>query len=171
MGFRKLAARSCVAWRQGLSPSLDSRRRNEGEPTGWKRAMNQGRPNGYPGVTSNSKPSLYSLFNSFQISRDVFFREAQRSACAVTANRLRRISRMTVERENAATKLSYIFNGVLRSPALQSRASLHLLRYLLFHSSLGVFQRMDLRQICCGSLAGNPKITVHAFQRIQYQSE
>ncbi len=80
--------------------------------------------------------SFYCLFNPFQILRDVFFREAQRSTCAITGQPL--TSNLTHHRRagDAATKLPDILDGVLRSLALQRRASLHLLRYLLFHTSL-----------------------------------
>ena len=80
-------------------------------------------------------PSFYSLFNPFQILRDVFFREAQRSTCAITGQPLTSNLTHHCRAGDAATKLPDILNGVLRSLALQRRASLHLLR-LLFHSSL-----------------------------------
>src|SRR6266496_551511 len=80
--------------------------------------------------------SFYSLFNPFQILRDVLFREAQRSTCAITGQPLTSNLTHHCRAGDATTKLPDIFNGVLRSLALQRRASLHLLRYLLFHSSL-----------------------------------
>src|SRR5450432_1798280 len=84
---------------------------NEGEPTGRKRAMNQGRPNRYAGVTSNRKPSLYSLFNPFQILRDVFFREAQRSTCAITGQPFTPNLTHHCRAGDATTKLPDILNG------------------------------------------------------------
>ena len=39
-------------------------------------------------MTPTGKRSFYSLFNPFQIVRDVFFREAQRSTCAITGEPL-----------------------------------------------------------------------------------
>jgi hypothetical protein len=80
--------------------------------------------------------SFYPLLNPFQILRDVFFREAQRSTCAITGQPLTPNLTHHCRAGDATTKLPDILNGVLRSPALQRRASLHLLRYLLFHSSL-----------------------------------
>ena len=79
---------------------------------------------------------VYSLFNPFQIVRDVFFREAQRSTCAITGQPFTPNLTHQCRAGDATTKLPDILNGVLRSPALQRRASLHLLRYLLFHTSL-----------------------------------
>ena len=79
-------------------------------------------------------PSFYSLFNPFQIVRDVFFREAQRSTCAITGQPFTPNLTHHCRAGDATTKLPDILNGVLRSPALQRRASLHLLRYLLFHT-------------------------------------
>ena len=91
-----------------------------------------GRSNNMKGTASSS----YPLLNSLQISRDVFFREAQRSTCAITGQPLTSNLTHHCRAGDATTKLPDILDGVLRSPALQGRASLHLLRYFLFHSSL-----------------------------------
>lgn len=98
--------------------------------------MNYGRPNGYPNVTPTRTHSFYSLFNPFQILRDVFFREAQRSTCAITGQPFTSNLTHHCRPGDATTKLPDVLNGVLCSSALQRRASLHLLRYLLFHTSL-----------------------------------
>src|SRR5829696_2703585 len=76
--------------------------------------------------------SFHSLFHPFQILRDVFFREAQCSTCAVAGQPLTSNLTHHCRAGDAATKLPNILNGVLRSLALKRRASLHLLRYLLF---------------------------------------
>lgn len=80
--------------------------------------------------------SFYSLLNPFQIVRDLFFREAQRSTCAITGQPFTSNLTHHCRAGDATTKLSDILNGVLRSPALQRRACLHLLRYFLYHTSL-----------------------------------
>jgi hypothetical protein len=69
--------------------------------------------------------SSYPLLNSLQVSRDVFFREAQRSTCAVTGQSF--TSDLTHDRRagDAATELLYIFNGVLRPLALKIRVNVH----------------------------------------------
>jgi len=93
-------------------------------------------PNWIPNRNANRTPSFYSLFNPFQIPRDVFFREAQRSTGAITGQPLTSNLAHHCRAGDAATKLPDILDGVLRSLALQRRASYHLLRYLLFHTSL-----------------------------------
>ena len=80
--------------------------------------------------------SSYPLLNSLQIFRDVFFREAQRSTCAVTGQSFTSDLTHDCRAGDAAKKLLYIFNGVLRSLALKSRANLQLVRCVRFHSSL-----------------------------------
>ncbi len=89
----------------------------------------------HPKRNANSRPSFYSLFNPFQELRDVFFREAQRSTCAITGQALSSNLTHHCGAGDATTKLPDILNGVLRSLALQRRANLHFLRYLLFHTS------------------------------------
>jgi hypothetical protein len=80
------------------------------------------------------------LFNPFQILRDVFFREAQRSTCAITGQPLTSNLTHHCRAGDATTKLPDILDGVLSSLALQRRASLNLLRYLVrreLHSAHG----------------------------------
>src|SRR5258708_4046323 len=80
--------------------------------------------------------SSYPLLNSLQIFRDVFFREAQRSTCAVTGQSFTSDLTHDCRAGDAATKLLYIFNGELRSLALKSRVNLQLVRCVRFHSLL-----------------------------------
>jgi hypothetical protein len=75
-------------------------------------------------------PSFHSLFNPFQILRDVFFREAQCSTCAIAGQPLTSNLTHHCRAGDAATKLPDILNGVLRSLALERRARLHLLLFL-----------------------------------------
>ena len=93
--------------------------------------MTIGRSNNMKGTSS------YPLLNSLQIFRDVFFREAQRSTCAVTGQSFTSDLTHDCRAGDAATKLLYIFNGVLRSLALKIRINLQLVRCVRFHSSLG----------------------------------
>src|SRR5215217_1993297 len=78
--------------------------------------------------------SFCYLFNPFQILRDVFLREAQRSTCAIAGQSLTSNLTHHGRARDTATKLPDILNGVLRSLALQRRASFHLL-LSLFHSA------------------------------------
>src|SRR6185503_16227228 len=86
--------------------------------------------------------SFHSLFHPFQILRDVFFREAQCSTCAIAGQPLTSNLTHHCRAGDAATKLPDILNGVLRSLALERWASLHLLLFL-FHSSHG-FIKLDV---------------------------
>ena len=81
---------------------------------------------------------FHSLFNLFQILRDVFFREAKRSTCAITGQPFTPNFTHHCRAGNTTAKLPDIVNGVLRSLALQRRASLDLLGYRLFHTFGGV---------------------------------
>src|SRR5260370_8272259 len=80
--------------------------------------------------------SSYPLLNSLQIFRDVFFREAQRSTCAVTGQSFTSDLTHNCGSGDAATKLPYIVNGVFLSLALKIRTNLQLVRCVRFHSSL-----------------------------------
>src|SRR5260370_24229636 len=80
--------------------------------------------------------SSYPLLNSLQIFRDVFFREAQRSTCAVTGQSFTSDLTHDCRAGDAATELLYIFNGVLRPLALKIRDNVQLVRCVRFHSLL-----------------------------------
>ena len=118
--------------------------------------------------------SFYPLLNPFQILRDVFFREAQRSTGAITGQPLTSNLTHHCRAGDATTKLPDMLNGVLRSLALQRRASLHLLRYLLFHTSLACeyhesIQRLPLHNLVCDSSTATsvPRIWLRANYRSQ----
>ena len=104
--------------------------------------------------TQSRRPSFYSLLNPFQILRDVLFREPQGSTCAITGQPFTSNFTHHCRAGNTTAKLSDIVNGVLRSFALQRRASLNLIGWLLFHIfwasrwwDWGVSKSADLR--CC----------------------
>src|SRR5215208_3499845 len=81
---------------------------------------------------------FHSLFNLFQVPRDVFFRKAKRSTCAITGQPFTSNFTHHCRAGNTTAKLPDVVNGVLRSLALQRRASLNLLGYRLFHTLWGV---------------------------------
>ena len=123
---------------------------------------------------ANPQPSFYSLFNPFQIPRDVFFGEAQRSTCAIAGQPLTSNLTHHCRAGDAATKLPYILDGVLRSLALKRRASLHLLQYLLFHTSLACEYHESLSTLARSYLVYDSSTATsvpRTWLRVNYRSQ